>query len=143
MIASSESIHSEPIFPNSERIYCRGKNHESIAVSMREISLSSSEKPNGLIEPNAPVKVYDTSGPWGDPNFNGNVTKGLPALRREWILNRGDVTEYDGRTPVPEDNGYLSDRHAEDYNKKKKAKNRLLEYPGLRRSLLNQTVLAQ
>jgi phosphomethylpyrimidine synthase len=136
MIASSESIHSEPIFPNSERIYCRGKNHESIAVSMREISLSSSEKPNGLIEPNAPVKVYDTSGPWGDPNFNGNVTKGLPALRREWILNRGDVTEYDGRTPVPEDNGYLSDKHAEDYNKKKKAKNRLLEYPGLRRKPL-------
>jgi phosphomethylpyrimidine synthase len=136
MIASSESIDSEPIFPNSERIYCRGKNHENIAVSMREISLSSSEKPNGLIEPNAPIKVYDTSGPWGDPNFNGNVTKGLPALRREWILNRGDVTEYDGRTPVPEDNGYLSDKHAEDYNKKKKAKNRLLEYPGLKRKPL-------
>ena len=136
MIASSESIDSDPIFPNSERVYCHGKNHEDIAVSMREISLSSSEKPNGLIEPNDPIKVYDTSGPWGDPNFNGDVTKGLPALRREWILNRGDVTEYDGRISKPEDNGYLSDKHAENYNKKKKAKNRLLEYPGLKRSPL-------
>ena len=133
MIASSESIDSDPLFPNSERIYCHGKNHKGIAVSMREISLSASEKPNGLVESNEPIKVYDTSGPWGDPNFNGNVTEGLPSLRREWILNRGDVTEYDGRTPVPEDNGYLSDKHAEDYNKKKKAKNRLLEYPGLKR----------
>ena len=133
MIASSESIDSDPLFPNSERIYCHGKNHKDIAVSMREISLSASEKPNGLVESNEPIKVYDTSGPWGDPNFNGNVTEGLPSLRREWILNRGDVTEYDGRTPVPEDNGYLSDKHAEDYNKKKKAKNRLLEYPGLKR----------
>ncbi|MDC0200927.1 phosphomethylpyrimidine synthase ThiC [Verrucomicrobia bacterium] len=133
MIASSESIDSDPLFPNSERIYCHGKNHKGIAVSMREISLSASEKPNGLVESNEPIKVYDTSGPWGDQNFNGNVTEGLPSLRREWILNRGDVTEYDGRTPVPEDNGYLSDKHAEDYNKKKKAKNRLLEYPGLKR----------
>ena len=133
MIASSESIDSDPLFPNSERIYCHGKNHKGIAVSMREISLSASEKPNGLVESNEPIKVYDTSGPWGDPNFNGNVTEGLPSLRREWILNRGDVTEYDGRTTVPEDNGYLSDKHAEDYNKKKKAKNRLLEYPGLKR----------
>ena len=133
MIASSESIDSDPLFPNSERIYCHGKNHKGIAVSMREISLSASEKPTGLVESNEPIKVYATSGPWGDPNFNGNVTEGLPSLRREWILNRGDVTEYDGRTPVPEDNGYLSDKHAEDYNKKKKAKNRLLEYPGLKR----------
>ena len=136
MIASSESIDRDPIFPNSERVYCRVKNHEDIAVSMREISLSASEKSNGLIEPNDPIKVYDTSGPWGDPNFNGDVTKGLPALRREWILNRGDVTEYDGRTSKPADNGYLSDKHAENYNKKKKAKNRLLEYPGLKRNPL-------
>ncbi len=137
MIASSESIGSDPLFPNSERIYCDGKKHEGLAVSMREISLSASQKPNDLIEPNYPIRVYDTSGPWGDPNFNGDVTKGLPALRREWILNRGNVKEYDGRTSKPEDNGYLSDKHAENYNKKKKAKNRLLEYPGLKRKPLS------
>ena len=136
MIASSESIDSDPLFPNSERIYCDGKKHKGLAVSMREISLSASQKPNGLIEPNYPIRVYDTSGPWGDPNFNGDVTKGLPALKREWILNRGNVKEYDGRTSKPEDNGYLSDKHAENYNKKKKAKNKLLEYPGLKRKPL-------
>ena len=85
MIASSESIDSDPIFPNSERVYCDGNHNENIAVSMREISLSASEKPNGLIEPNDPIRVYDTSGPWGDPNFSGDVTMGLPALRRKWI----------------------------------------------------------
>ena len=136
MIASSESIDSDPIFPNSERIYSSGILNEVIAVSMREISLSASEKSNGLIEPNDPIRVYDTSGPWGDPNFSGDVTMGLPALRREWILDRGDVIEYDGRSSKPEDNGYLSDKHAEDYNKKKHAKNRLLEYPGLKRKPL-------
>ncbi len=136
MIASSESIDSDPLFPNSERIYCDGKKHKGLAVSMREISLSASQKPDDLIEPNYPIRVYDTSGPWGDPNFNGDVTKGLPALRREWVLNRGNVKEYDGRTLKPEDNGYLSDKHAENYNKKKKAKNRLLEYPGLKRKPL-------
>src|SRR5262249_57046642 len=38
----------------------------------------------------------DCSGPWGDPNFKGNVTQGLPALRRNWILARGDVEEIAG-----------------------------------------------
>ena len=42
---------------------------------------------------NEPVRVYDTSGPWGDPEFKGNETTGLPKLRRPWILARGDVEE--------------------------------------------------
>ena len=83
MIASSESLNEEPLFPNSQRIYCSGNIHKDIEVAMREISLSPSEKPNGIVEKNEPIRVYDTSGPWGDPNFKGDVTKGLPALRRE------------------------------------------------------------
>jgi phosphomethylpyrimidine synthase len=83
--------------------------------------------------------IYDTSGPWGDPEFSGDVTEGLPPLRRDWILGRNDVEEYDGRDVKPEDNGYLSDEHASRYNEKKEEKNRLKEYPGLRRKPLRST----
>src|SRR5262249_48942400 len=48
---------------------------------------------NGKAEANAPVRVYDCSGPWGDPQFEGDVEHGLPALRRKWIVARGDVEE--------------------------------------------------
>ena len=60
---------------------------------MREIELTPTKSFNGQIEVNEPVRVYDCSGPWGDPDFNGTVKKGLPALRRNWILKRGDVEE--------------------------------------------------
>ena len=136
MIASSESLNEEPLFPNSQRIYCSGNIHKDIEVAMREISLSPSEKPNGIVEKNEPIRVYDTSGPWGDPNFKGDVTKGLPALRRDWILDRDDIEEYSGRESKPEDNGYLSKEHSRKYNENKNAKNRLMEYPGLKRDPL-------
>ena len=102
---------------------------------MREIRLSDTEHADGTIEKNDPVRVYDCSGPWGDPEFEGDVTKGLPALsdtggfsargRRRRIQLAENVT--------PEDNGYLSEEHAEKYNSLKNAKNRLKEYPGLKR----------
>ena len=134
MIASSETISAEPLFPNSTRIYCDGNIHKDIKVPMREISLAPSEKPNGLVEENKAIRVYDTSGPWGDPNFKGDVTEGLPPLRREWILDRGDIEEYTGRETKPEDNGYISEEHSKRYNDSKKPKNKLLEYPGLKRN---------
>ena len=62
---------------------------------------------------NEPVRVYDCSGPWGDPEFDGDVGEGLPALRAEWIRARGDVEEYDGREVKPQDNGYLERKHAQ------------------------------
>jgi phosphomethylpyrimidine synthase len=124
------------MFPNSTRIYTKGKIHPDIEVPMREVSLADTNHPNGRIEQNAPVRIYDTSGPWGDAGFKGDVTQGLPALRRDWILSRGDVEEYEGRNTKPEDNGYLSDSHAEKYNENKAAKNKLKEYPGLRRNPL-------
>ena len=64
---------------------------------------------NGEIEINEPVRVYDTSGPWGDPDFHGDVTQGLPPLRAKWIRDRGDVEEIEGRKVQPIDDGYLSD----------------------------------
>ena len=67
----------------------------------------------GEIEVNEPVRVYDTSGPWGDADQQVDVTEGLPALRAKWIRDRGDVEEIDGRDVTPIDNGYLSEKHAE------------------------------
>ena len=54
--------------------------------------------------------MYDTSGPWGDPNFHGDVTQGLPPLRAQWIRDRGDIEEISGRTASPRDDGYLSEK---------------------------------
>ena len=79
---------------------------------MREIELTPTKSFTGATEQNEPVRVYDCSGPWGDPNFAGTVEEGLPALRRKWILTRGDVVEYDGRELKPMDDGYLSEQHA-------------------------------
>ncbi len=135
MIKPKESDSLKP-FPASTRVYISGTKHPSIKVPLREIALSESQHPNGRVEKNAPVRIYDCSGPWGDPDFQGDVEKGLPALRNEWILARGDVAEYDGRKVTPEDNGYLSDEHATRFNDKKEEKNRLKEYPGLKRKPL-------
>ena len=76
------AIEKDPtLFPNSTRIYVEGEIHEALRVPMREIRVSDTEHPNGEIEKNEPVRVYDCSGPWGDPEFKGDVTQGLPALR--------------------------------------------------------------
>jgi phosphomethylpyrimidine synthase len=82
------------------------------------------------LEANEPVRVYDCSGPWGDPAFQGSVEEGLPALRAPWIRARGDVEEIEGREVKPQDNGYLSDKHAEYASQAEK--NRLIEFPGLK-----------
>jgi len=73
--------------------------HPDVRVPMREIELTPTKSFNGQIEANEPVRVYDCSGPWGDPNFKGNVEQGLPALRRDWILKRGDVEECEVKNP--------------------------------------------
>ncbi|MBU3077074.1 phosphomethylpyrimidine synthase ThiC [Sphingomonas quercus] len=69
-------------------------------VAMREISL---EPGSG----EAPVRVYDTSGPYSDPAAQIDIMAGLPELRRDWIRGRGDVEEYPARAVKPEDNGQL------------------------------------
>ncbi|WP_269537697.1 phosphomethylpyrimidine synthase ThiC [Cerasicoccus fimbriatus] len=100
------------LFPNSQRVYVTGS-REDIRVPMREITLSDTKRPDGSTEPNAPVRIYDTSGPWGDPEFHGDVTKGLPSIRSKWITERGDVEEIEGREFKPIDDGYLSEKHRE------------------------------
>jgi phosphomethylpyrimidine synthase len=115
MIATKESFepHSSEQLPNSKKIYVAGKIHANVRVPMREIELSPTKSFNGQIEVNEPVRVYDCSGPWGDPNFLGTVEEGLPALRRDWILKRGDVEEVEGRKVSALDNGFLSEKHSE------------------------------
>ena len=79
---SVDSVHSvEKSLPNSRRIYVKGELHPEIHVPFREISLAPTKSMNGEIEVNEPVRVYDTSGPWGDPDFHGDVEQGLPPLR--------------------------------------------------------------
>ncbi|MEM7699430.1 MAG: phosphomethylpyrimidine synthase ThiC, partial [Verrucomicrobiota bacterium] len=133
--APAEAETASDIFPNSRRIYVMGE-QPGVRVPMREIELATTEHPSGRIEENEPIRVYDTSGPWGDPDYLGSVEEGLPPLRRDWILARGDVEEYQGREIKPEDNGYLSKEHARRFNEKKNRVNRLKEYPGLRRQPL-------
>lgn len=128
--------HWTEVFPNSRRVFVPGKIHSDVRVPLREVMLSETKHPNGSVEVNEPVRIYDTSGPWGDADFGGNVEHGLPALRRDWILGRGDVATYAGREVKPEDNGYLSSEHSARYNEKKSPLNKLKEYPGLRREPL-------
>jgi len=137
MIASKDSFEpqSSDVLPNSKKVYVSGKIHADVRVPLREIELSPTKAFDGRVEANEPVRVYDCSGPWGDPNFEGDVRQGLPALRRNWILARGDVAEYAGREIKPEDNGYLTRGH-EEYASSTEKKNRLEHFPGLKRQPL-------
>ena len=106
---SEKNITIMSNFEGSKKVYVEGSRPD-ILVPMREIALSPTTGSFGE-EENAPVRVYDTSGPYTDPTHTIDITKGLPALRSAWIAERGDVEEYDGRIIKPEDNGF---RNAED-----------------------------
>jgi len=84
----------------SRKVYVEAPGNPDVKVAMREIEL---EVTSG--EP--PVKVYDTSGPYSDPSVTIDINKGLKQLRRDWIMGRGDVEEYEAREVKPEDNGQL------------------------------------
>src|SRR2546421_7219544 len=92
-----KSADQSSALPNSKKIYVGGKLHPDIRVRFREISLAPTKTMSGEIEINEPVRVYDTSGSWGDPSVDVDVTRGLPPLRAKWILKRNDVEEIDGR----------------------------------------------
>jgi phosphomethylpyrimidine synthase len=113
MIATKDSFepHSSEQLPGSKKVYIEGTLHKDVRVPMREIEVSPTKSYTGAVTENAPVRVYDCSGPWGDPAFTGTVEEGLPALRRNWIIARGDVEEYEGRPVQPIDDGYLSEQH--------------------------------
>ena len=93
---TDQPLSLEPL-TGSKKIYVQGKLHD-IQVAMREISLSPTKLAIGKTEENHPVTVYDTSGPYTDPNVKIDLKKGLAKLREEWILKRGDVEELSGFT---------------------------------------------
>ncbi|HXM34130.1 MAG TPA: phosphomethylpyrimidine synthase ThiC [Pyrinomonadaceae bacterium] len=131
-IESTDS-NNDTALPNSSRIYIEGQ-QSGVRVPFREIALNPTRNFNGTLAENESVRVYDTSGPWGDPGISGDVRDGLTGLRREWILARGDVEEYDGREVKPIDDGYLTFDAAN--QARVKAKGRLEDFPALRRTPL-------
>ena len=119
--------------PNSRRVYVDGE-QSGVHVPFREITQTPTRNFDGTLIENPPVRVYDTSGPWGDPSISCDVTEGLPTLRREWILARGDVEEYGGRELKPIDDGYLTFDAANRARVKDVGK--LEDFPALKRSPL-------
>lgn len=106
-----QNIKSFMQFPASKKVYVEGSRPD-IRVPMREITLSPTKTETGIIE-NEPVRVYDTSGPYTDPDLQPDIQKGLPPLRKRWILERSDVEEYEGRPVKPEDNGFRNEKQSE------------------------------
>lgn len=101
-------------FPASTKVYIQGSRPD-ILVPEREIALHDTHTPQG-IEHNAPLRVYDTSGPMTDPSYQADIRKGLPGLRLAWVEERGDVERYEGRVVKPEDNGLRAgSRPAEEF----------------------------
>ena len=88
--------------PASRKVYTHPL--PDISVPHREIDLHPSAN-----EP--PLPVYDTSGPYTDPSVTIDVEKGLARDRRDWVLERGGVEEYEGRHVRPEDNGGAAGKH--------------------------------
>ncbi|MES5100444.1 phosphomethylpyrimidine synthase ThiC [Agrobacterium sp. BA1120] len=87
--------------PASTKVYKPGIIHPHIRVPMREIAVHPTAG-----EP--PVTVYDSSGPYTDPSHAVSIEGGLPRLRHDWVVARGDVEAYDGRHVKPEDNGFAT-----------------------------------
>src|SRR5207248_7404630 len=87
--------------PSSRKIFVTPDEASDVRVPLREIMLSE-----GAGEPNLPV--YDTSGPYTDPNVVIDVNAGLPRNRIAWVKERGGVEEYEGRAVKPVDNGNVS-----------------------------------
>ncbi|WP_120510113.1 phosphomethylpyrimidine synthase ThiC [Photobacterium salinisoli] len=85
-------------YPNSRKLYVTGS-RDDIRVGMREIaqadSLVGGDKTNPIFEPNEPIRVYDTSGFYTDPDQSIDIYNGLPKLRENWIEERGDTELLD------------------------------------------------
>ena len=108
-------ISTNPISPNSKKIYVNGTLHPDIKVPFREISLSPSTTinsngngNNGHHKENSErsILVYDTSGPYTDPEAKIDIREGLQPIRLPWVMGREDVEYYDARTILPKDDGY-------------------------------------
>ena len=91
--------------PGSRKIYAKPEAAPDLRVPVREIVLDASSG-----EP--PLPVYDTTGPYTDPDVAIDVETGLSRKRQDWVRERGGVEEYDGREIKAEDNGNVSGKHA-------------------------------
>ena len=106
------NISTDPISPKSKKVYVSGTIHSDIKVPFREISLSASTTLNGngngnqIKQDESSLIVYDTSGPYTDPDAKIDIREGLDPIRLPWIIGRGDVEYYDGRKIEPKDDGY-------------------------------------
>lgn len=110
------NISTDPISPKSKKVYVSGTIHPDIKVPFREISLSPSTTVTGNGNGNgnghhpeydeSSLIVYDTSGPYTDPDAKIDIREGLKPIRLPWIIGRGDVEYYDGRKIEPKDDGY-------------------------------------
>jgi phosphomethylpyrimidine synthase len=90
--------------PASRKVYSQPEAAPDLCVPLREIALDASSG-----EP--PLPVYDTTGPYTDPNVTIDVDKGLSRTRLEWVKERGGVEEYQGREVKAVDNGNVSGKH--------------------------------
>ena len=127
----TENSELKTVLPNSRRIYIDGQ-QPGVRVPFREIDQNPTRNFKNELEENPPVRVYDTSGPYGDRSIRSDVREGLAKLRREWITGRGDVEEYEGRSLQPIDDGYLTFEAAQTAREK----GRLEDFPTLRRTPL-------
>lgn len=97
-----DELSKQP-FPSSKKVYVEGSN-PSIRVGMREISLADTliggDDDNPELEPNAPIRVYDTSGPFTDPEASIDLRKGLAPMRKDWIEARDDTEQLDSQSSV-------------------------------------------
>jgi phosphomethylpyrimidine synthase len=109
---ASSAISTKPLTA-STKVYVAGAIHPDVRVPFREIALTPTRvQASGATTPNAPLRVYDTSGPYTDPAANIDVRAGLAALRDPWILGRNDTEAYEGRALRPEDDGYNDEEAA-------------------------------
>jgi phosphomethylpyrimidine synthase len=93
-LPAHEIAHREPL-PGSRKVHADGPG--GLRVPFREIALSPTKGLSGKAELNPPLRVYDTSGPYTDPEAEIDLHRGLPELRRPWILSRA---EHDRSVPV-------------------------------------------
>ena len=128
-----ENSRPDAALPNSRRIYVDGQ-QAGVHVPFREIDQSPTRNFDNSLAENPPVRVYDTSGPYGDPSGSCDVREGLRPLRGSWILGRGDVEQYEGRELQPIDDGYLTFDAANQARQKEKG--RLEDFPALSRTPL-------
>ena len=100
LVQNPFSFPGKASFPASRKVYHQGSRPD-IRVPFREVSLTPTSGRFGQ-EENPPVSLYDTSGPYTDGSVELDIRRGLPTLRRGWVLERDDVEEHPG---IPAKNG--------------------------------------